>query len=313
MTVQIMEKIKVFAPASIANVSCGFDVLGFAIHDLGDILEAEINNTGKLVIASIDGAKGIPLQADRNIMTIAAQALLDDYGSNPGFTFRLTKTVMAGSGLGSSASSAAAGAFAVNELLGRPFTRKELVRYAGIGEQVASNQLHHDNVAPSVLGGFVIVRSSDPLDVLSIPYPDDLHVVIVHQLIEIKTQQAKRMLGRDMSISNAVIQFGNIAGLVAGMIQQDYGIIGRSMVDVLAEPKRSRLIPRYDDLKRAMLEAGAVGCNIAGSGPAVFSFCQGAQSAAEVLQAAKSVFSVGGVGVDYYMSKINPEGVKVIS
>ena len=307
-----MEKIKVFAPASIANVSCGFDVLGFAIEELGDILEVEKNDTGKLVIESIEGAEGIPFEADQNITTIAAQALLDDYGSNQGFTFRITKTVMAGSGLGSSASSAAAGAFAVNELLGQPYNKDELVRYSGLGEKVASNQLHHDNVAPSVLGGFVIVRSNEPLDVLSIPYPEDLHVVIVHQLVEIKTQQAKKMLGRDMSISNAVIQFGNIAGLVSGMIQKDYEVIGRSMVDVLAEPKRSKLIPRYDEVKQFILDAGAIGCNIAGSGPAIFAFCKGEQDAKIVLDAAKSVFENDDVDVNFYISKINPEGVKVI-
>ena len=219
---------------------------------------------------------------------------------------------MAGSGLGSSASSAAAGAFAVNELLGRPYTKEQLVYYAGLGEQVASNQLHHDNVAPSVLGGFAVVRSSDPLDVLSIPYPEDLTVVIVHPLIEIKTQEAKHMLGRNMSISNAVIQFGNIAGLVTGLIQQDYDIIGRSMVDVLAEPKRSKLIPKYDQVKQAMLDSGAIGCNIAGSGPAIFGFCQGRENAEKVLVEAKKVYNNADLAVNYYISEINPEGVKVI-
>lgn len=308
-----MEKIKVFAPASIANVSCGFDVLGFAIHDLGDFMEVEINHTGELLIESIEGAKGLPMEADKNIATIAAQALLTDFGKNPGFTFRITKTVMAGSGLGSSASSAAAGAFAVNELLGRPYSKKELVFYAGLGEKVASNQLHHDNVAPAVLGGFAVVRSSDPLDVLSIPYPEDLTVVIVHPLIEIKTQDAKHMLGRDMSISNAVIQFGNIAGLVTGLIQQDYAIMGRSMVDVLAEPKRSKLIPKYNQVKQVMLDSGAIGCNIAGSGPAIFGFCQGREKAEKVLSEAKKVYASTDLAINYYISEINPEGVKVIN
>ena len=145
-----MKKVKVFAPASIANVSCGFDVLGFAIHDLGDELEAELNDSGKLIIESIEGGDGIPLDADKNVTTIAAQALLDDLNSEQGITFRLKKGVLAGSGLGSSASSAAVGAFAANELLGRPYSREELVYYAGLGEKVASNQLHHDNVAPSI-------------------------------------------------------------------------------------------------------------------------------------------------------------------
>lgn len=308
-----MKKVKVFAPASIANVSCGFDVLGFAIHDLGDELEAELNDSGKLIIESIEDGDGIPLDAEKNVTTIAAQALLDDLNSEQGITFRLKKGVLAGSGLGSSASSAAVGAFAANELLGRPYSREELVYYAGLGEKVASNQLHHDNVAPSILGGFVVVRSNSPLDVINIPYPEDLHVVIVHPQVEIKTQDAKKMLGREMSISNAVIQFGNIAGLVTGMNQQDYDLIGRSMVDVLAEPKRSTLIPRYAEVKLAMLDAGAVGANIAGSGPTIFALCKGQESAEQVLNAAQQIYADSDLQVNYYISKINPEGAKVVN
>lgn len=308
-----MKKIKVFAPASIANVSCGFDVLGFAIEDLGDTLEAELNDTGKLIIESIEGGNGIPLEADKNIATIAAQALLDDAGVKQGITFRLKKGVMAGSGLGSSASSAAAGAVAANELVGRPFKGQELVYYAGLGEKVASNQLHHDNVAPAVLGGFTVVRSSDPLDVLSIPYPEDMHIVIVHPQVEVKTQQAKRMLGRTISISDAVIQWGNIAGLVTGMIQKDYDIIGRSMVDVLAEPKRSTLIPKYAEVKQTMLDSGAIGANIAGSGPTIFGLCKGRDAAERVLSEVRKVYESDDLMVNYYISKVNPEGTKVIS
>jgi len=306
------EKIQVFAPASIANVSCGFDVFGFAIEELGDFVDARFNNEGKIIIESIEGAEGLPLEPELNVTAIAAQALLDEVGEKRGITFNIRKTVIPGSGLGSSASGAVAGAFAANELVGKPFSKQELVRFAGVGEQVASNQLHHDNVAPSMLGGFSVVRSNEPLDVLSIDYPEDIRVVVAHPQIEVKTKQAKRMLGRTMSISNAVIQFGNVAGLVLGMTSKNYDLIGRSMVDMLAEPVRSRLIPLYDEAKQISLEAGAIGTNIAGSGPAIFSFCKGDKSAKAVLEAFKKVYAKSNLSVNYFTSKINPEGAKRI-
>jgi homoserine kinase len=306
-------KIKVFAPASIANVSCGFDIFGFAVHELGDYVEVWFNDQNKLIIESIEGAEGLPFDPALNVTTVAAQALLDAAGENRGVSFRIQKTVMPGSGLGSSSSAAVAGAFAVNELLGNPFTRKELLPFAGAGEQLASNQLHFDNVAPSLLGGFSVVRSNEEMDVLSISYPEDLWVVAAHPQVEIKTKDAKHMLGRTMSISNAVIQFGNVAGLVLGLTSKDYKLIGRSMVDMLAEPKRLKLIPLYDKAKSATLAAGAIGTNIAGSGPTIFSFCQGEESAKKILQVYQEVYATSDLDVNYYISNINPEGAKRVS
>ena len=308
-----MTKIKVFAPASIANVACGFDIFGFAIHELGDFVEVYFNDQNKLIIESIEGAEGLPFEPEHNVTTVAAEALLDAVGEKRGITFCIQKTVKPGSGLGSSSSAAVAGAFAVNELLGNPFTREELLPFAGVGEQLASNQLHFDNVAPSLLGGFSVIRSNEEMDVLSISSPDDLWVVAAHPQVEVKTKEAKRLLGRTMSISNAVIQFGNVAGLVLGLTSNDYNLIGRSMVDVLAEPKRSKLIPLYAEAKEATLAAGAIGTNIAGSGPTIFSFCQGEESAQKVRQAYQSIYQNSDTDVNYYLSKINPEGAKRIS
>lgn len=308
-----MDKIKVFAPASIANVSCGFDIFGFALPDLGDFVEVWFNKEGKLIIESIEGAEGLPLEPALNVTTVAAKALLDAVGEKRGVTFSIKKTVKPGSGLGSSSSAAVAGAFAVNELLGNPYTKQALLPFAGVGEQLASNQLHFDNVAPSLLGGFSVVRSNPEMDVLSINYPTDLWVVAAHPQVEIKTKDAKHMLGRSMSISNAVIQFGNVAGLVLGLTSSDYKLIGRSMVDMLAEPKRSKLIPLYAEAKKATLAAGAIGTNIAGSGPTIFSFCQGEASAKKVMNAHKEVYQKSDLEVNYYLSQINPEGAKRIS
>jgi len=304
----ISNKIKVFAPASIANVSCGFDIFGFAIPDLGDFVEVWFNNAGKLIIESISGADGLPTEPELNVTTVAAQALLDAVGEKRGLSFNIQKTVKPGSGLGSSSSAAVAGAFAVNELLGNPFTRKELLPFAGAGEKLASNQLHFDNVAPSLLGGFCVVRSNVEMDVLSINYPKDLWIVAAHPQVEIKTKEAKRMLGQTMPISNAVIQWGNVAGIVLALTTNDYDLLGRSMVDMLAESKRSKLIPHYDEAKKATLAAGAIGTNIAGSGPTIFSFCQGKKMAKKVMKAYKKVFQSSGIEVNYYQSQINPQG-----
>ena len=303
-------KVTVFAPASIANVSCGFDIFGFAVENLGDIVDAQFNTTGKLIIESIEGAEGLPFEPEQNVTTVAAKALLDEVGEKRGVTFNLKKTVMPGSGLGSSSSAAVAGAFAVNELLSNPFTKRELLKFAGVGEQLASNQLHFDNVAPSLLGGFCVIRSNKEMDVLSINYPSDLKIVIAHPQVVVKTKEAKRMLGRTMSISNAVIQFGNVAGLVLGLTSKNYNLIGRSMVDMLAEPVRSKLIPLYDEAKQATLEAGAIGTNIAGSGPAIFSLCKGLESAQKVEKAFRKVYANSPLTVNYFISNINPEGAK---
>lgn len=305
-------KVKVFAPASIANVSCGFDIFGFAVPDLGDFVEVWFNESEKLIIEEIIGADGLPFEPELNVTTVAAKALLDALGEKRGVSFTINKTVKPGSGLGSSSSAAVAGAFAVNELLGNPFTREELLPFAGVGEQLASNQLHFDNVAPSLFGGFSVIRSNIEMDVLPIAYPDDLWVVAAHPQVEIKTKEAKHMLGRNMSISNAVIQFGNVAGLVLGLTSNDYKLIGRSMVDMLAEPKRSKLIPLYDEAKKASLATGAIGTNIAGSGPTIFSFCQGEESAQSVLKSYKDVYYPSNLDINYYCFQINSEGAKRI-
>jgi homoserine kinase len=308
-----MHKIKVFAPASIANVSCGFDIFGFALPNLGDFVEVWFNNSKKLIIESIKGAENLPVNPALNVTTVAAKALLDALGEKRGISFSIQKTVKPGSGLGSSSSAAVAGVFAVNELLGNPFTRRELLPFAGVGEKLASNQLHFDNVAPSLLGGFSVIRNNKEMDVLSISYPDDLWVVAIHPQVEIKTKQAKRMLGQKMSISDAVIQFGNVAGLVLALTSNDYGLLGRSMVDMLAEPKRLKLIPHYKEAKEATLAAGAIGTNIAGSGPSIFSFCKGEKIAKKVMNVYKNVYACSNLKVNYYQFQINSEGAKKIS
>jgi homoserine kinase len=201
--------------------------------------------------------------------------------------------------------------FAVNELLDKPYTREELLKYAAIGEMQASFIPHYDNVAPSMLGGFTVVRSDDPLEILKVDVPDNLYLAMARPNVMIKTKEAKKMLGTTMTISNAVHQFGNIAGLVIGMQNQDIELIGRSVSDYLAEPIRSQLIPRYLDAKEAALEAGAAGYNISGSGPAMFAICNGKTIAEDVIDALKQVYKDDAMA-NFYITKPDLHGTRVI-
>ena len=285
-----MKKVKVYAPGSIGNVGCGFDVFGLAIDAVGDFLEVEENNTGQLRIIDIAGDPTIPLDPEKNIVTVGASNLLLEFGSTQGFDFKLTKGVVAGSGLGSSASSATAGVFAVNELIGRPYTKQELIKYAAVGEQIASHQVHYDNIAPAMLGGFTVVRSSNPLEILEVEVPENLYLAMVRPSVVIKTEEAKKILGDSISIDSAVTQFGNIAGIIIGLQNKDIALIGRSLEDELATPARSRLIPKFDEARMAALEAGAAGFNISGSGPAMFAICESKNTAENVVNRFRKVY-----------------------
>ena len=306
-----MKKVKVYAPGSIGNVGCGFDVFGLAIEAVGDFLEVEENNTGQLRITNIEGDTTIPLDPEKNIVTVGASNLLLEYGSTQGYNFKITKGVIAGSGLGSSGSSATAAVFAINELLGRPYSSLELIKFAAVGEQIASRQVHYDNVAPSMLGGFTVVRSSKPLEILQVAIPKALYLAIARPSVVIKTAEAKQILEDSITIDNAVTQFGNIAGLIIGMQNADISLIGRSVEDLVATPVRSRLIPKYDEAKEAALEAGATGYNISGSGPAMFAICEGRSEAEKVLNALQDIYQDDN-NANFYLTQADTAGTRLI-
>lgn len=306
------EKIKVFAPATVANIACGFDIMGLALEGVGDTLTVHKNNMGRLIIGDIEGASNIPKDSEKNVCTVAIQALLDRLESKQGFTVDLVKNVTPGSGLGSSASSSAGAVFAANELLGKPFSKTELVEFAMAGEKVASEKAHADNVAPSLLGGFTIIRSYEPLDVFKIPYPEELVVTVIFPSVEVKTSDAKKILKVDVSLSDAITQWGNVAGLTAGLIMSDFGLIERSLQDVIVEPVRSILIPCYDAMKEAALANGALGCNISGSGPSVFAISRGNAIAEQVGKAMGEILSGYQIGYQKYISKVNSVGCEII-
>lgn len=309
-----MNHVKVFAPATVANVACGFDVMGFALEGIGDEVIVSKTDSLQLVITDIIGGEGLPKDPQKNVATVAVQAMLDALKTpiSNGFEFKITKNVMAGSGLGSSASSSAAAVFAVNELLGKPFTKEELVYFAMQGEKAASGIPHADNVAPSILGGFTLVRSYNPLDVIKLDYPEKLFAAIVHPQIEVKTSDSKRILRKEIQLKEAITQWGNVGGLVSGLAKGDYDLIGRSLHDVIAEPVRSMLIPLFAVAKQSALTNGALGCSISGSGPSIFALTKDEITATKISNAFKTIYESNDINANVYVSKINPRGAEVI-
>jgi len=307
-----MDQVKVFAPATVANVACGFDVLGFALDFPGDEVIVTKTNSNKVIITAIHNADNLPLEADENVAGVAVKALLKKLGSNQGFDIELTKGVKPGSGIGSSAASSAAAVIAVNHLLGEPYTRKELVEFAMQGEKCATGVAHADNVAPSICGGFTLVRSYEPLDIIKIESPEELWATVIHPQIEVKTRDARRVLKGGIDLKKAITQWGNVGGLIAGLYSKNYDLIGRSLIDVVIEPIRSILIPGYASVKTASMEAGALGCSISGSGPSIFALSKGKEQALKVKEAMGEIYKEYGVDYEIHVSKINSDGARII-
>ena len=308
-----MDSIKVFAPATVANVACGFDIFGFAVDSPGDEIIVRKSNLPGVRIKAIVGDEGrLPKEAERNTAGIAIQTYLKHIESDQGLELILHKKMPLGSGLGSSAASAVAGVFAINELLGRPLKQIDLLPFAMEGERLACGSAHADNVAPSLMGGFVVIRSYNPLDIITINTPAQLFATIVHPEIEVNTKDARHILKNEVSMKNTIIQMGNVAGLIAGLMKPDYDLIGRSMVDVIIEPIRAILIPEFSEVKQAALDAGALGCSISGSGPSMFALSRDQPTALRVGNSMQAAFQAVGIGSELYVSGINQEGPRVI-
>ena len=309
----MVNKVKVFAPATVANVGPGFDIFGMAIDHVGDELEVVIHDEPDIKINPIEGFENLPTDPEKNVVGVVTQAILDKVNDNRGFEITIHKNVLPGSGLGSSASSSAAAAYAANHLLGSPFETNDLVEFAMQGEKAASGKAHADNVAPSLLGGFTMIRSYKPLDVISIPYPSDIYITVIHPQIEIKTSDSKKILKKEIMLDSAIQQWSNTAGLVLGLATSDYDLISRSLTDVIVEPVRSVLIPCYDEVKNSAIETGALGCSISGSGPSIFALSKGNQIAKEVALAFESVYTKAGINYKIYVSRVSNKGARLIN
>ncbi len=306
--------IKVFAPASVANLACGYDVLGLALERPGDEIIARFSESSGLKITKITGAKGmLPLDVDRNTAGVAAKSLLTHLGeTNRGIELEIRKKMPFGSGLGSSAASAAAAVMAVNELLRRPLTKRELLPFAVLGEQIADGAYHADNVAASLIGGIVLIRDNQSLDIHRLPVPKGLYVCVIHPKIEVLTKDARAVLKDTVTLEQSIQQTGNIAALVTGLYNADFGLISRSLQDVIIEPQRARLIPGFANVKQAALKEGALGCSISGAGPSIFALCDNSLIAENAAKAMKAIFDDLKIESQSFLSTINQQGAVLL-
>ena len=308
-------RVRVFAPATVANLGPGFDVLGLALSRPGDELEAELSSRPGVEIVEITGDGGaLSRDPGRNVIGRAALDVLRRADAGSGVRLWLHKQMPLASGLGSSGASSAAAAVAVNELLGRPLAQPDVVLSAMEGERAASGTPHADNVAPSVMGGIVLVRSYEPFEVIALPVPEALHVSVLHPHCAVSTAEARRLVkGRTYGLDLIVANLGNLGALVAALARGDLALLGRSIDDRIIEPVRAPLIPGFAHIKRAALENGALGCSIAGSGPSVFAFADGAAAAERIGRAMqKAVELAAGLASDVFSGRICTEGARVM-
>src|SRR6201996_7464851 len=306
--------VKVFAPATVANVVCGFDVLGFAVNEPGDEVIMRITDKPGITISKITGDGGLlPLDPAKNTVSVSVRHYLESMGrTDIGLDIELHKKMPIGSGLGSSSASTVAGLFAAKTLLGDQSDTVKLLPFARKGEELACGHGHADNVAPALLGGFVLIRSYDPLDVIRLPHPKDLYCAIVFPDVDVPTREARQIIRRKIDMKDAVTQWGNIAGLVSGLFMQDIDLMGRSMQDILVEPVRSMLIPDFYRMREMAMETGAVSFGISGSGPSVFAFTRDEQTARNITQKLQAHLTGIGIGSNTYVSTINDKGPRVI-
>ncbi|WP_349663459.1 homoserine kinase [Cellulophaga lytica] len=305
-------EIKVFCPATIANISCGFDVLGVALDNVGDEMVVKKTSKKGITITKIEG-QNLPLETHKNVAGVAGLALLSASDYEGGFEIEIYKKIKAGSGIGSSAASSTGAVCAMNKLLGEPFSNLELVQFAMKGEELASGVQHADNVGPAIYGGFTLVRSYSPLDIIKINTPKKLYATVIHPQIEIKTSDSRKILKTTISLADGIKQWGNVGGLIAGLYTEDYDLISRSLEDHIIEPIRSILIPAFDNVKSASLNAGALGCGISGSGPSIYALSKGKETAEKVAEAMQNVYNKVGIPYDIHVSTVNTEGIKTIS
>ncbi|TWJ02320.1 homoserine kinase [Mucilaginibacter frigoritolerans] len=306
--------IHVFAPATVANVVCGFDVLGFAVNEPGDEVIMRVTGKPGITISKITGDNGrLPLDAAKNTVSVSVQHYLKSINrTDIGLDIELHKKMPIGSGLGSSSASTVAGLFAIKTLLGDDTDPATLLPFAMKGEEMACGHGHADNVAPALMGGFVLIRSYEPLDVIRLPHPKDLYCAIVFPDVDVPTREARQIIRKNIQMKDAVTQWGNIAGLVSGLFMNDINLIGRSMKDILVEPVRSMLIPDFYQMREMAMELGAVSFGISGSGPSVFAFTRDEETAKRITHKLQQHLTGISIGSNAYVSTINDKGPRVL-
>ena len=306
-----MDRIKVFSPGSITNLSCGYDVLGVCLNNRGDEITVTKTSNKGIVIKSND-EYDISKDINENVAGIAAQALLKNISTKFGFEIEIKKGIKPGSGIGSSAASSAGTVFAINQLLDSPFSQLDLIKFSMEGEKFVSGSYHADNVAPIILGGITLVRSIDEIDVIKLPSPKTLEVIIIRPNIEIKTSDSRKVVKKKIKIEKMVKQSANLASFVSSLYTEDFDLMSRSVVDIIAEPNRKFLIPEFDKIKNKSKNSGAIAVGISGSGPSIFSLSNNTIISKKILETASNHYDKLGIDHDGFISKINPTGIKIL-
>ena len=306
-----MHYLKIFAPATVANVSCGFDSLGFAVDAIGDEITFTKTAEKGVKITTITGAD-LTYDIDKNVASAVVKKILNAANADFGIELTIHKGFSPGSGLGSSAASAAGAAFGANKLVGNRYSELELTKFAMFGEEVACGSQIADNVAAAIYGGFILVRSYNPLEIIKLPVPSELRVVAIHPQITIKTKDARAVLPKKIALKDAVTQWANVGGLISGLFTDNYPLISRSLVDIIAEPARKPLIPFFDEVKDSALKAGALGAGISGSGPTIFALCEGNEVAKKVYHSIEESYKNKGIDFEMFISKVNQEGIRIL-
>ncbi|MDC0230863.1 homoserine kinase [Aureispira] len=300
-----MKKICAFAPATIANLSVGFDVLGIALDSLGDQVELTINGTVNNKIIEIINGNNLPIDIQKNCCSVVIRKMQEHLKSFQGVNIRILKGFKSGSGLGSSSASSAASVYAYNTLMGNPFTEQELIAFAAEGERIACGSAHADNVAPSIIGGLVLIRSHNPVDVIRLPIPDHLHAVLLFPDVKINTSDSREVMQKNISLETACGQWANLGAFVASLYQNDLKLLTRSMQDLVVEPIRSLFIPKFQELKNAALNNGALGFGISGSGPSVFAIAAGRVEAEMIEKAMCIEFEDTSIEIMSFVESLN--------
>lgn len=306
-----MDKIKVFSPGSITNLSCGYDILGVCLNNRGDEITVTKTENKGIIIKSNDDYN-ISNDINKNVAGIAAQALLKKTSTEFGFEIEIKKGIKPGSGIGSSAASSAGTVFAINQLLDSPFSQLDLIKFSMEGEKFVSDSYHADNVAPIILGGITLVRSINEIDVIKLPTPKSLEVIIIRPNIEIKTSDSRKVLRKKIKIEEMVQQSANLGSFVSSLYNEDFNLMSRSIVDIIAEPNRRILIPEFDNIIKLSKINGAIAAGISGSGPSIFSLSKDTNISEKILKATTDHYNKLGISYDGFISKINTTGIKIL-
>jgi len=313
MAKRLKDSVRIFSPATVANVGCGFDVFAFALNEPGDEITLSMKSESGVEITEISGNSSLPRDVNKNTASVSISAMLDHLNADVGINISLHKRMPIRSGLGSSAASAVGGVFALNHLLGTKLSNDLLLKFAVEGEKIASgDNIHLDNSAACLYGGFVLVRSEDPVDIISIPVPESLHCVIIHPQIEINTAESRKMLPAKVSLLQATSQWSNTAAVIAALYESDFDLLKRSISDPIIEPTRAKQIPDFYGLRDAALNAGAVGCGISGSGPSVFALADSKKKAHMIRHEISHYYKHNNIPFETFVSNMNSSGPKVL-